>query len=1551
MDIASLGFSIDSSDAINATQNLQQMQQAAGQVDQKTGQMTTSLRAHQIALRDWRTDAQAFNGVLIQTNNALDDLMQRLDKTRAAIDGTAQSFTAFSTVQRQVEALGNSFDQTSTSLESYYRKANELGLSTTQTVQSLDRITEALTNQTAAGKAARQVITDLGVNLQGLTANNANDVLAQFAQKLGGYADTTQKLRSAQVVLGPNVDPDTLAQLSQPNYIPYDTRRQRQLQEQFDEQSADRTRNAAILNRQSDLTNQQYNDLSSTFNVESKRSAGNLFGFTGLSPDMIAQITKELGPNSDVAKYGPTSIVGQVALQQYLAAHPDSVAAYSARTIGGNVSYLRQNSYLGRVESYLQPTDSQLRSAAAQPTPGVFSGLGAFLPPASPQLAANRAEIAARQTRDTQTGDGSLLSWIEQQGLALGRNVQADLNLYTPLPAIQDTRPQIPDEQYLNDSNVAQTLRGYGFTGASDRLNLNQRAKELQKPGVQDMFAGVYGAQGGDLRYNAVLSDLQGRARDALNPNQGAQDQADRAAFLQNTPLAQRGTASSYLNFLQGAGIPTRGFTGPNGSPQQFLSSLDPRAAAGDPNSQGGTSGVVNGVDPATRDAFLKYQSTQDATQINASNEALQQQLDLQTKLQGAVTQGSAAMEDITTRTSAYNAALAAGKDVKVAAVDAENALEAAQAKRATTSATLIANLTRENDLNAAANQAQQDAGVDPVARATAGINSQITTTTDNAVRSGQVTQQGLTAYQAQLQRQQGVQAEGTLNNAVAGSSQDLATAKALEAAAADRASVQAKIASDTQIEAQYAKEVAQARVAANQDNGESLAYVQKQIEALKQLKSQIDAVNATKLVIQGNTDLGNQANLNIALAGMSPEQRRLAQQALPDLRTGGFVGAPGYSTQIQQQSLAQGADPTTALVVAQRESSLGTDPHMNQGAYTGVFQLQNGTPGSGTDSIDNQIKLGVARVVQDMQDAVRLNLPGGASIDNTYLVHQQGATGARALLSADPNANVVDALSSGANLSRASASAHISQNSGNPNGSVGDFLAVQHGLNQQAETTIGTATDDQLLQYWQIYNQPGGPSDPRITALPQAQQDRLAQTARVQQTGTTLSGVNALQTAQQQQAASMNTAMVAAQGPAAVDAAQRQNQVTSAVQSGSIAASQAPQLSSSLLLGDATKQLQDLNSQTFALKQNADAAQGLAKAYADGPAAVQAFQDSLKTAPIEAQIEKLKGASDQTSATMDATEKLTDALAKYKTTQDAANTAAANAKTAQATSGLNDQNFMTQQSLNVPFYATDNQKLEASAEAQKALYAKNNPNVSPDTLTGYNSAIDQQTNLKEQVSDANTLQNAYKSASNALTQGFENAIVSGANMHTTLATLTQDLEKIAINAAIEKPLENALSGAFGGAGGFFSNLFGSGAGSAAGAAVASAAGNIFFQGRQLRAFAGGGMIDRPTLFPMAAGGTGLAGEAGNGEALMPVRRLPNGDLGIQSSGSSGHTVMVTAPVTIQGGASTGGQKQGLDKTTAQMFQTQMEGIISTGVKNVLRNEMRQGGMLSGVSR
>lgn len=114
-----------------------------------------------------------------------------------------------------------------------------------------------------------------------------------------------------------------------------------------------------------------------------------------------------------------------------------------------------------------------------------------------------------------------------------------------------------------------------------------------------------------------------------------------------------------------------------------------------------------------------------------------------------------------------------------------------------------------------------------------------------------------------------------------------------------------------------------------------------------------------------------------------------------------------------------------------------------------------------------------------------------------------------------------------------------------------------------------------------------------------------------------------------------------------------------------------------------------------------------------------------------------------------------------------------------------------------------------------------------------------------------------------------------------------EDLNRIIIRSLIIRPLAEGVLSAIlpsGGDGG------GGGAGSSSGgninspnSTLTSAHGNAFLNGR-VQAFASGGIVNRPTYFKYG-GKLGLMGEAGS-EAILPLKRGPGGDLGVQATGS-----------------------------------------------------------------
>uniref|UniRef100_A0A6H1ZEL1 Putative tail tape measure protein n=1 Tax=viral metagenome TaxID=1070528 RepID=A0A6H1ZEL1_9ZZZZ len=99
-----------------------------------------------------------------------------------------------------------------------------------------------------------------------------------------------------------------------------------------------------------------------------------------------------------------------------------------------------------------------------------------------------------------------------------------------------------------------------------------------------------------------------------------------------------------------------------------------------------------------------------------------------------------------------------------------------------------------------------------------------------------------------------------------------------------------------------------------------------------------------------------------------------------------------------------------------------------------------------------------------------------------------------------------------------------------------------------------------------------------------------------------------------------------------------------------------------------------------------------------------------------------------------------------------------------------------------------------------------------------------------------------------------------------TFSDIAKAFAKMITQMWIQWAIAEPLMGMFGG---WFKDFFKSGKG------------NVFDSGN-VQPMAAGGIIKKPTIFPMASGDIGLMGEAGP-EAIMPLVRLPGGALGVRA--------------------------------------------------------------------
>lgn len=113
------------------------------------------------------------------------------------------------------------------------------------------------------------------------------------------------------------------------------------------------------------------------------------------------------------------------------------------------------------------------------------------------------------------------------------------------------------------------------------------------------------------------------------------------------------------------------------------------------------------------------------------------------------------------------------------------------------------------------------------------------------------------------------------------------------------------------------------------------------------------------------------------------------------------------------------------------------------------------------------------------------------------------------------------------------------------------------------------------------------------------------------------------------------------------------------------------------------------------------------------------------------------------------------------------------------------------------------------------------------------------------------------------ITNGFMAMIDGSSSVENAFKGMLRNILLEIYRQQVAKPAAEGIMG-------FFSKLF-------------SANGNVFMNGAHVKAFADGGVVNGTTAFPMR-GGVGIMGEAGP-EAIMPLKRGPNGKLGVEASG------------------------------------------------------------------
>lgn len=181
----------------------------------------------------------------------------------------------------------------------------------------------------------------------------------------------------------------------------------------------------------------------------------------------------------------------------------------------------------------------------------------------------------------------------------------------------------------------------------------------------------------------------------------------------------------------------------------------------------------------------------------------------------------------------------------------------------------------------------------------------------------------------------------------------------------------------------------------------------------------------------------------------------------------------------------------------------------------------------------------------------------------------------------------------------------------------------------------------------------------------------------------------------------------------------------------------------------------------------------------------------------------------------------------------------------------------------------------------------------------------------KEALQQMESLQ---QSVAETIGDGFMSMVDGTKTVKDAFRDMARDIIKQLYEVLVVQRLVNSVKGFLGGS---FAN------------------GGAFSAGKQIQAYANGGVVGGPTYFPMAGGKTGLMGEAGP-EAIMPLKRGRGGKLGVSVEGSSG-SVNVVNNINVTGGSDPAAIRAEVAKLMPQ---------ITSATKSAVIDARRRGGQM-----
>lgn len=201
--------------------------------------------------------------------------------------------------------------------------------------------------------------------------------------------------------------------------------------------------------------------------------------------------------------------------------------------------------------------------------------------------------------------------------------------------------------------------------------------------------------------------------------------------------------------------------------------------------------------------------------------------------------------------------------------------------------------------------------------------------------------------------------------------------------------------------------------------------------------------------------------------------------------------------------------------------------------------------------------------------------------------------------------------------------------------------------------------------------------------------------------------------------------------------------------------------------------------------------------------------------------------------------------------------------------------------------------------------------------------------------------ENLFTNAFGSIEDALASFVTTGKlNFKSLTVSILSDLAKMATRIAASQILSSivgSFAGSYGGGGGTMTGF-------SEGSFVAQAKGGAWSGGTQF--FAKGGaftnsVVNRPTAFGTGRG-LGVMGEAGP-EAILPLTRTANGQLGVQAMGGGGGTqVVAPVSVTVHTSSGPGGSSDGGSDSQGRAIQQ----AVKSECEKAIANGLQPGGMI-----